>query len=56
MAQTAPKPGSPTATSSFAHFRGDESLPHWYLMRADGSGLHPLPDLYGAGDPIDWLP
>jgi Tol biopolymer transport system component len=40
----------------FAHFHGDEPLPHWYLIRADGSGLRSLPQLSGAGDPIDWLP
>ena len=40
----------------FAHFHGDESLPHWYLIRADGTQLRSLPQLYGAGDPIDWLP
>jgi Tol biopolymer transport system component len=40
----------------FAHFRGDEPLPHWYLIRPDGSGLRSLPHLYGAGEPIDWLP
>jgi Tol biopolymer transport system component len=40
----------------FSHFRGDEPLPHWYLIRPDGSGLRSLPKLYGAGDPLDWLP
>jgi Tol biopolymer transport system component len=40
----------------FSHFRGDEPLPHWYLIRPDGSGLRSLPQLYGAGDPMDWLP
>jgi Tol biopolymer transport system component len=40
----------------FAHFNGDEPLPHWYLVRADGGGLRSLPQLYGAGDPIDWRP
>jgi Tol biopolymer transport system component len=40
----------------FSHFRGDEPLPHWYLLRPDGRGLRSLPQLYGAGDPIDWLP
>lgn len=39
----------------FAHFRGSEPLPHWYLIRPDGSGLRSLPRLYGAGDPLDWL-
>lgn len=40
----------------FSHFRGDEPLPHWYLIRPDGSGLRSLPQLRGAGDPIGWLP
>ena len=42
----------------FTHFRGDEPLPHWYLIRPNGSGLRSLPQLnrVGAGDPIDWLP
>jgi hypothetical protein len=40
----------------FAPFHADEPLPHWYLIRADGCGLRSLPQLYGAGDPIDWLP
>jgi TolB protein len=39
----------------FAHFRGGEPLPHWYLIRPDGSGLRSLPQLYGAGDPLDWV-
>jgi Tol biopolymer transport system component len=39
----------------FAHYRGSEPLPHWYLIRPDGRGLRSLPRLYGAGDPIDWL-
>ena len=39
----------------FAHFRGSEALPHWYLIRADGSRLRSLPQLSGAGFPLDWL-
>src|SRR5512133_3814327 len=39
----------------FGHYRGAEPLPHWYLIRPDGSGLRSLPHLYGAGDPNDWL-
>jgi Tol biopolymer transport system component len=39
----------------FAHFRGSEPLPRWYLIRADGSRLRALPHLYGAGFPLDWL-
>lgn len=40
----------------FSHFRGDEPLPHWYLIKPNGRGLRSLPQLYGAGDPLDWLP
>jgi Tol biopolymer transport system component len=40
----------------FAHFRADEPLPHWYLIRPDGNGLRTLPQLHGAADPIGWLP
>ena len=39
----------------FAHYRGGEHLPHWYLIRPDGSRLRSLPYLYGASDPLDWL-
>jgi Tol biopolymer transport system component len=39
----------------FAHFRGAEPLPHWFLIRPDGTRLRALPDLYGAGFPLDWL-
>jgi hypothetical protein len=39
----------------FSHFEGDEPLPHWYLIRPDGTGLRSLPWFYGAGDPLDWL-
>jgi TolB protein len=40
----------------FSHFRGEEPLPHWYLIKPNGRGLRSLPQLYGAGEPIDWLP
>jgi hypothetical protein len=39
----------------FAHFRKDEPLPHWYLIRPDGTRLRSRPHLYGAGFPLDWL-
>lgn len=39
----------------FSHFRGDAPLPHWYLIKADGTGLRSLPRLDGAGDPLDWI-
>jgi TolB protein len=40
----------------FSHFRGEEPMPHWYLIRPNGRGLRSLPALRGAGDPLDWLP
>ncbi len=46
----------PDGSIIFAHFRGDAPRPRWYLIRSDGHGLRSLPQLYGAGDPIDWLP
>jgi TolB protein len=39
----------------FAHFKGDEPMPKWYLVRADGSRLRSLPWFGGAGDPLDWV-
>jgi Tol biopolymer transport system component len=39
----------------FSHFRGDERLPHWYLVNPDGTNLRSLPWFYGAGDPLDWI-
>ena len=39
----------------FGHYRGNEPLPHWYLIRPDGSRLRALPKLYGAGDSLDWV-
>ena len=45
----------PDGRIAFAHYRGSEPLPHWYLIRPDGTRLRSLPHLYGAGDPIDWL-
>jgi TolB protein len=50
-----PQAWLPDGRIVFGHYRGSEPLPHWYLIRADGSGLRSLPYLYGAGDPIDWL-
>jgi Tol biopolymer transport system component len=51
-----PEAWLPDGRIVFAHFHGDEPLPHWYLIRPDGGGLRSLPQLRGAGDPIDWLP
>jgi Tol biopolymer transport system component len=39
----------------YSSFHGEEPLPRWYLMDADGTGVRSLPQLDGAGDPIDWL-
>ena len=39
----------------YSSFQADQPLPSWYLMNPDGTGIHSLPQLQGAGDPIDWL-
>jgi len=39
----------------YASFHGGQPLPSWYLMNPDGTGVRTLPQLDGAGDPIDWL-
>jgi TolB protein len=39
----------------YASFHGEQPLPDWYLLNADGTGVRSLPQLRGAGDPIDWL-
>jgi Tol biopolymer transport system component len=39
----------------YTSFHGEEPLPHWYLMDADGTSVRSLPQLDGTGDPIDWL-
>jgi Tol biopolymer transport system component len=46
----------PSGRIVFAHFHGNEPLPHWYVIRVDNGEVQSLPELYGAGDPIDWLP
>jgi Tol biopolymer transport system component len=50
-----PQAWLPDGRIVFGHYRGSEPLPHWYLIRPDGTRLRALPQLYGAGDPIDWL-
>jgi Tol biopolymer transport system component len=39
----------------YSSFHGNQPLPSWYLMNPDGTGVGSLPQLQGAGDPIDWL-
>jgi TolB protein len=51
-----PEAWLPDGRIVFAHFRGEEPMPHWYLVRDDGTGRRSLPQLRGAGEPIDWLP
>ena len=46
----------PDGSIVFAHFDGDAPMPRWYRIAADGSGLTALPQLRGAGAPLDWLP
>jgi len=51
-----PEAWLPNGRIVFSHFRGNQALPHWYLIKPSGRGLRSLPQLHGAGDPIDWLP
>jgi hypothetical protein len=44
----------PDGRIGVAHLDGDEPLPRWYLIRADGTDLRSLPWLRGTVDPIDW--
>jgi len=53
--QESPVAWLPDGRIVFSSFHGDQPLPAWYLMSPDGTGVHPLPQLQGAGDPIDWL-
>jgi hypothetical protein len=53
--QESPVAWLPDGRIVFSSFHGDQPLPTWYLMSPDGTGVHPLPQLQGAGDPIDWL-
>jgi Tol biopolymer transport system component len=39
----------------YSSFQGEEPLPNWYLMDPDGTNVRSLPQLAGAGSPIDWL-
>jgi TolB protein len=39
----------------YSSFHGNRPVPDWYLMNPDGTGVRSLPQLQGAGDPIDWL-
>jgi hypothetical protein len=39
----------------FGHYDGNAPMPRWYVMDADATNVQPLPQLRGAGDPIDWL-
>ena len=39
----------------YSSFHGNGPLPSWFLMNPDGTGVRSLPQLQGAGDPIDWL-
>jgi Tol biopolymer transport system component len=45
----------PSGEIVFAHFRGDEPFPEWYLVKPDGTGLRALPWLRSGGDPLDWI-
>jgi Tol biopolymer transport system component len=50
-----PEAWLPDGRIVYSSFHGDEPLPTWYVMDADGTNVRSLPQLAGAGDPIDWL-
>jgi Tol biopolymer transport system component len=54
--EEAPVAWLPDGRIVYSSFHGGEQLPSWYLMNDDGTGVHTLPQLKGAADPIDWLP
>jgi Tol biopolymer transport system component len=53
--QEGPVAWLPDGRIVYSSFPADQPLPSWYLMNPDGTGIHSLPQLQGAGDPIDWL-
>lgn len=40
----------------YSSFHGDEPSPRFFVMDDDGTNVRSLPQLDGAGAPIDWLP
>jgi Tol biopolymer transport system component len=50
----APNAWLPGGRIVFSSFHGDAPLPRWYLIDTDGTRVRALPQLRGAGDPIDW--
>ena len=53
--QEGPVTWLPDGRIVYASSHGDQPLPTWYLINPDGTDIHSLPQLQGAGDPIDWL-
>jgi TolB protein len=53
--QEGPVAWLPDGRIVYASSHGNQPLPTWYLMNPDGTGIRSLPQLQGAGDPIDWL-
>jgi dipeptidyl aminopeptidase/acylaminoacyl peptidase len=53
--QESPAAWLPDGRIVYASFHDDQPLPRWFLMNTDGTGIHSLPQLQGAADPIDWL-
>jgi hypothetical protein len=53
--QEGPVAWLPNGRIVYSGFHGNQPLPNWYQMNSDGTGIRSLPQLQGAGDPIDWL-
>ena len=53
--QEAPEVWLPDGRIVFSSFHGDQPLATWYVMDPDGSNVRSLPQLDGAGSPIDWV-
>jgi hypothetical protein len=39
----------------YTSYPANASQPAWFLMNPDGHRIRSLPQLKGAGDPIDWI-
>jgi Tol biopolymer transport system component len=50
-----PQAWLPDGRIVYSSYRGEEPLATWYVMDPDGTNVRSLPQLAGAGAPIDWL-
>jgi dipeptidyl aminopeptidase/acylaminoacyl peptidase len=53
--EASPQAWLPDGRIVFSSFHGDDPAARWYLMDPDGTNVRSLPQLDGAGAPIDWL-